>query len=1586
LEKLPVSTSNSIEIPYVAPLLGNIRPHLTGLQGFETMALELIQNADDAGASTVRFDVRDDCLCMTNDARFSSCGLQSAECDWQRTGGPNGKRKACDFHAISMVGSGNKYRDPSLIGRFGIGFVSVYQVTDSPVIRSGTTELRLDPYHARNAVNQIVERPGTEFQLPWAFDPESPTRDALHASPISPQDIEQAYADFDRVSRTCLLFLRNLRCVEVARGGEVKVRVTRRPLDENRIKLRFEPSSDEQVWYVLRTVASKSAAELKHKFPQLEKLGRQATIQIAFPVDLSQPITGRLFAFLPTEQQAPLPCHINADFFPEQDRKALVLSGEQHERHWNQMLLNAAANEIAANLIGLRDVLGAQGLWGILSAAFDKKSSEHFGRYWSAIEEIAKDAEIVLTASGRWAKPEDVLIPARDTDPKEEQALVRIGLELVDPELRPFLNTLQALGSRQLNLGLLVEAFEKWDRTFLDEELARGEAVISQVIQPICSILNRLLKDAGKTPTTAALVTRLSAVRLAPQWGSGLSRIVDLYRLPLGVANERVFEFLPNVALVSRDFEIHQALYEKIEYLDLETLLGEIASTLVLEGAEGLLGVEPGHLRRFYTFLAAYPREGATDTGAVDDVAFLRGNGKFLTPNEAVLPGGFKDPLGRFEILDASLYDDLARGFLRDVLGVEVLDLQTYLRTYLKRVLEDGLSSDEHAALLAELVRHPEVLDDHGLRDTLADLPLVRTSAGTMARPRDCYLKTAELAAAVGDTPSLWVDTSAFKNSNWVGLREFLGRLGMRTRPSLEHVVKRIEQLVSAPPDDDRRALVGTALHHVAEICEDEGLTTRVSPFMGPIARLRTMKWIPATKGGNPLPAWHAPSEVFQHFRASGFASQVPILSVEGRLRTSLTGTFLEFLGMPAEPSTKVVVDHLVWCSENDVEPNTVVYQILNERVRSKNDVQAILALRGVACVYGGSLKRFIRPDRIFWSKPSGLWDHCFQAPSSAHQFREFFELIGVQEEPTLMTYADVLVELADMHGASPDPLHPHSQLVHVSCLRALGNGYATDPAQVDALLEDLQGHPCILTMAGTLAFPDEVAVVDNAWLAEPFGSDIDARLVKPHPETRELLERLGCAKLSSVTRVEAAHIGEVIADEAATDLLRDRQRLLLWLFSDLRADAQHRIADALERTRVFRSDAIKVYSVFSLDDPPITSSTRGEDVLYDEVKGTLHAQVDIKGSLWIPALRAIFSTLLAEEGDINVRQCAFAASQILHAPSAEEAKEQLEQAGYTAPASHPDPYPADDASPWMGNIGTDEDGQEETSSAAVTSGDITSSDLVQGSDGSSETSSSISPVSTYRTGADGTPINIPDGVTAKEGESQVANGAPKPDPTPAKPADTPKARNRREEWMRSYVVPANGATKGSQQKGPSQDRINAIDAAAMQAVLDYESAAGRSPERKPHLNPGYDISSTSKDGARRIIEVKGIDGAWTERGVKLSRTQIGCARDTGNDYWLYVVENALETPKRVIHAIQDPYNKASEFWFDDVWREVADERGDLKSRFVKGRDIIVQGFGQGRIIEVKTIGFSSELVVEFPILGRRSLALDLSRMNIIGD
>lgn len=93
------------------------------------MAHELIQNADDAPTATsMCFDIKDDALIVDNDGVFSDCGsVEEAECPWKSIRGHR-----CDFHRIRNIASGDKRSEPNTTGAFGIGFITVYQITDRP--------------------------------------------------------------------------------------------------------------------------------------------------------------------------------------------------------------------------------------------------------------------------------------------------------------------------------------------------------------------------------------------------------------------------------------------------------------------------------------------------------------------------------------------------------------------------------------------------------------------------------------------------------------------------------------------------------------------------------------------------------------------------------------------------------------------------------------------------------------------------------------------------------------------------------------------------------------------------------------------------------------------------------------------------------------------------------------------------------------------------------------------------------------------------------------------------------------------------------------------------------------------------------------------------------------------------------------------------------------------------------------------------------------------------------------------------------------------------------------------------------------
>ncbi len=136
--------------------LGFLRSQLSGLQGIPTLCYELIQNADDVkdgqgnpGASRITFDVCDDALLVENDGVF----------------------REIDFDRMERVSWGNKREEENTTGAFGIGFISVYQITDSPEIISSGQHWQFKPQaqEDRRILVQEEETRFTRFRLPWAY-------------------------------------------------------------------------------------------------------------------------------------------------------------------------------------------------------------------------------------------------------------------------------------------------------------------------------------------------------------------------------------------------------------------------------------------------------------------------------------------------------------------------------------------------------------------------------------------------------------------------------------------------------------------------------------------------------------------------------------------------------------------------------------------------------------------------------------------------------------------------------------------------------------------------------------------------------------------------------------------------------------------------------------------------------------------------------------------------------------------------------------------------------------------------------------------------------------------------------------------------------------------------------------------------------------------------------------------------------------------------------------------------------------------------------------------------------------------------
>ena len=65
----------------------------------------------------------------------------------------------------------------------------------------------------------------------------------------------------------------------------------------------------------------------------------------------------------------------------------------------------------------------------------------------------------------------------------------------------------------------------------------------------------------------------------------------------------------------------------------------------------------------------------------------------------------------------------------------------------------------------------------------------------------------------------------------------------------------------------------------------------------------------------------------------------------------------------------------------------------------------------------------------------------------------------------------------------------------------------------------------------------------------------------------------------------------------------------------------------------------------------------------------------------------------------------------------------------------------------------------------------------------------------------------------------------------------------------------------------------------------------------------GHDIKSSSNEGLR-YIEVKAFENTGT---VEMTENEWKTAQKLYNDYWLYIVENALSDSERKIFTIRNP-------------------------------------------------------------------------------
>ncbi|AET69783.1 Putative ATPase (DUF699) [Desulfosporosinus orientis DSM 765] len=345
LSKYRANGADLLEQPYMRGVKTSVVEKYSDQAHF---IYELLQNADDAGATSVRFDLRYNKLIFVHNGtrRFSISNPETEEADTN-----NGKLG--DINAITSIANSNK--TAASIGKFGVGFKAVFQYTQTPSIYDPEFRFRIERFIVPVKIDDDFSgRRPEETLFVFPFDHRDRSR-------------EEAYEDISDKLRSLVypvLFLTNLRMIsvecaekfgfytksvdkEMAFGNTVARLIT---LTQNNDDDENELIKD-KLWMFTR------ANERGFTYSVCLSLNTEgAFLRSNFPA----------FCFFPTKEVTGLNFILHAPFLLTDSREG-IKAGEKHNKDMIKLLAELAADSI----VNLKEIGQRNGITLINDHIFD---------------------------------------------------------------------------------------------------------------------------------------------------------------------------------------------------------------------------------------------------------------------------------------------------------------------------------------------------------------------------------------------------------------------------------------------------------------------------------------------------------------------------------------------------------------------------------------------------------------------------------------------------------------------------------------------------------------------------------------------------------------------------------------------------------------------------------------------------------------------------------------------------------------------------------------------------------------------------------------------------------------------------------------------------------------------------------------------------------------------------------------------------------------------------------------------------------------------------------------------------------------
>jgi len=257
---------------------------------------ELLQNAEDANATKVYFSLQEDCL------YFLHNGSKTFSID--------------DVNSITSIGQSQKLEDTNKIGKFGVGFKSVFSYTNTPSVHSSSISFLIKDMlmPSKLASEEIPGQYTTLFIFPFN-NPDKPQRKAY----------DEVFRLFKKLSNNTLLFLNSIHEVNWS-VDEQNCNSIKRKDRGDYIEI-YSTSKDSSYWHIFT----------KNIHIESDNESKNFDVKIAYAFDKDKKsiieTRGGVSIFFPADSEvSELKFHIHAPFASTVARDSIVKDNSENQR------------------------------------------------------------------------------------------------------------------------------------------------------------------------------------------------------------------------------------------------------------------------------------------------------------------------------------------------------------------------------------------------------------------------------------------------------------------------------------------------------------------------------------------------------------------------------------------------------------------------------------------------------------------------------------------------------------------------------------------------------------------------------------------------------------------------------------------------------------------------------------------------------------------------------------------------------------------------------------------------------------------------------------------------------------------------------------------------------------------------------------------------------------------------------------------------------------------------------------------------------------------------------------------------------